>query len=193
LKGTARVGEDRRGGSIVSNCPACQAPAPDIARFCPRCGKRLPDKPRKWGLAVGLLVVVPLSFLAAVGVLAARFVPDLFKQEARTKQPEARANLLAIHARVQVFEQEKGVKPRTFKEMGYSPAYGRRVYTLIYRQDILDGDGGRRLIPASLATDPSILDAEAVAVGNLDVDPTLDVWAIDAKGTVDHVQDDAAR
>ena len=77
--------------------------------------------------------------------------------------------------------------------MGFSPAHGRRVYTLIYRQDILDGDGGRRLIPASLATDQAILDAEAVAVGNLDVDATLDVWAIDAKGTLDHVQDDAAR
>jgi hypothetical protein len=140
-----------------------------------------------------LFILVPLAVLAAVGVFAARTVPDLLKSGARTQQPEARTNLLAIHARVQAYEQQKGVKPRTFQEMGFSPKFGRRVYTLIYRQDILDGDAGRRLIPSGLATDPAILDAEAVAVGNLDVDATLDVWAIDSKGTVEHVQDDAAR
>jgi hypothetical protein len=174
----------------VSTCPACQASAPAVAHFCPRCGKKLPVEKKGFGLALGLFIAVPVVVLAAVGVLAAVAVPRLIERDTGLQQPEAAANLAAIHAAVRSFEREKGVRPRTFQEMRFVPLPGRRVYTLVFRQDILDADAGRHLIPASLATDPAILDAEAVAVGNLDTDAALDVWAIDPKGALVHVQDD---
>ncbi len=141
------------------------------------------------GLAIASIVIAPIwGFFVLMAPAIA--IPNFIKFQARSKQAEAKANLKAIHMAAKSFELDKNERARDFAEMGFSPERRRR-YTYFYRQDVIAGDlDGRKEIPANLLEGPTVKGAEAIAVGNIDNDPTLDVWTISTDGTLDHPQDD---
>ncbi len=220
----------------MPSCPACLAPVPDAATFCPKCGKPItlvPESEKKTsgmaiaalilaliptcltqvvgiilgivaltqiskeprlkgkGLAIASIVIAPV--LCFVMLMAAIAIPNFIKFQSRAKQSEPRMVLRSIHTSVKMYEAEKNEPPKDFAEMQFRAEPTNR-YTYFYRQDVLvPGRDGRKEIPAGLLNDPNVKGAEAIAVGNIDSDPTLDVWTISPEGTLEHVQDDVSR
>jgi hypothetical protein len=85
----------------VVTCPACGLPLPEFARFCARCGKRLPltrgQSPPLW-----VLVLFWLGTAAALAVTLAYAVvlviPDLPTQGVDRSQFQAVAGVVAVLA-----------------------------------------------------------------------------------------------
>ena len=182
-------------------CPSCGNEVSDQAAACPQCGHPLkssvgvqtgPTSPPKKSMSTGcivglvLLAMVPV-FVAVIGILAAIAIPNFLKFQARARQSEAKANLKGIYVANRAHYAETGVGAQTFEEMGFELEPGHR-YTYFYAESVI----GTEPLPQSVATfsNPQTGEFQAVAVGNIDGDPTLDVWVINAESELSNLSDD---
>ena len=140
-----------------------------------------------WAMGIGAVMFVLQGTVALVWLHAHRHA------QRREKQATAEADLRAL-LRVQrlffVAEDTYG----TFAEVRYRAPFG--CYTLyLGPQDRLAPTcpGAQEVaLPTRFAPSVGKQSFNAVAVANLDDDPDLDIWQIDALGALRHAQDDLA-
>ena len=132
-----------------------------------------------------LMIVV-----AIIGILLTVAVPNFLKYQAKAKQTEARSNLTALHtAEIAYFAENNGYID-DFNAIGFgvSGSSQRYYYEL--------GNASLGTVPPGCTA--STLDVvtatsfTAVAIGNIDGDPTCDVWTIDDQKVLTNVTNDVS-
>lgn len=147
---------------------------------------KISDQPRRYkgkGLAIAAIAVGASWTL--LGMLAALTIPGLVEYRMRSQQSEAKQLLRQVQLTQASHREQHGRYALTFAELG--------LELEVYRYAFFLADDSVQP-PAPLENpEPSHASADAyraVATGNLDGDPTLDIWAIDHTGDLQHVVDD---
>ena len=166
------------------------------------------------GVAIAAIIIgVLFGALGTIGVGAAIAVPNFIRFQARSKQSECKSNLKSAFFAEKAYFSEKGVYSADPAVVGFSPERGNRYlyafgsklssaipaddrrFPEISNQDLIDA------IPASveLGLDGTCPDCSITiaCAGNIDRDPTIDVWTISSvdlpgapAGTVTNIVDD---
>ncbi len=132
-----------------------------------------------------LMIVV-----AIIGILALIAIPNFLQYQARAKQSEAKNNLVALHASELAYFAEKNAYVDDFNAIGFAVTGSSQLY---YYE--LGKSSSGTLSPGCTASTLDKVSATgftAVAIGNIDGDPTCDVWTIDEKKTLLNVTNDVA-
>lgn len=174
-------------------------------------------QPRKSNATVVIIVVIvaALGLCCVVGVLAAIAVPNFMRFNARSKQSEAKSNLRAAYTAEKAYFMDKETYSELPAEVGFSP-YSKNRYLYAFGDGDLvaandsnakDATGYKadptiqtdsameKGIPAALwsevglsGTCPDACSITIIAAGNIDTDPTIDVWSVSTKErTIDGV------
>ena len=145
-----------------------------------------PTRLKGRGLAIAAIAVGSVNMV--VPVLAAIAIPNFIKYQARAKQAEAKTTLQSLHAAYRTAQMERGDPPEDLEALGFVPPEKRR-YAYFYANEVVQPkEGGPYALPSE---GPELGDEViAVAVGNIDSDPTLDVWTIDTEGQAQNVVND---
>jgi type IV pilus assembly protein PilA len=162
--------------------------------------KNRPNELRGHNLAIAGIVIGAGQFvlMPVIGILAAIAIPNFLMYQTRAKQSEAKTNLHAIYSAQKAYQAEHQTYAGSFKTLGWNPS-GQTRYTYLLSADALAPTLG----PKHTAEDIAPLLEEhlsavdeldkalvAVAVGNIDTDPALDVWVVDSDGSVTNLRDD---
>ena len=142
-----------------------------------------------------ITLVLGIVYVPVVGILAAIAIPNFIKFQARSKQSECKVNLKSAYFAQQAYFADKGDYGKTAAEIGFSPEKGNRY---LYQ---ISAEG---LVPATQSTlstadlqagyTPGLIDLVGthgqcpdncvltmVCAGNIDNDPTVDVWSISSQ------------
>lgn len=141
------------------------------------------------GLAIAAIVIGVLWNV--IGVLAAIAIPNFMRFNARAKQSEAKSNLKSIFITAKANSVEQDQMGTTLEEIGWV-SMGTTRYTYYF--------GDSRVEPDQSPTEPlpPMVESyarpdgtfQAVAVGNIDSDDTLDVWVITDENNLENVIND---
>ena len=161
-----------------------------------------------------VLVVGGLSLLCCVGTLAAIAVPNFLKFGARSKQAEAKSNLKGAFMAEKSWMVEHDAYSESIEEIGFSPERNNRYSYFFSKSvnPLLPGspDGGQHTgvaveprmgvgpagalyaaIPPALISELGLrgkclerCNITIVAAGNLDTDPTIDLWSISTEDRI---------
>ncbi len=138
----------------------------------------------------GFSLVELMIVVAIIGVLAAIAIPNFMRYQARAKQSEAKSNLVAIHTGQIAYFAEYYKYVDDFNAIGFGvTGSSQRYYYEI-------GNSSLGTIPPGCTA--STLDAvsqsgfTAVAIGNIDGDPTCDVWTINEGRNLVNVVNDVS-
>lgn len=156
---------------------------------------QISNRPRELkgrGFAIAAVVIGSLWLvIAVVGVIAAVAIPSFLGYQSRALQSEAQNNLRAIYTAESAHFAEHGRYADSFTALEWRPAELERRYTYFLGEDVLAPSGeSAPALPPDVATFANRDGFQAAAVGNIDADPTLDVWVIGDDGWTDHVVDD---
>jgi type IV pilus assembly protein PilA len=161
----------------------------------------------------GFTLIELMIVVAIIGILAAIAIPNFIKFQARSKQSEAKANLKAIFTAQKAFFQEKDRFSTLTGEVGFEPERNNRyayflapgttielrdtttivqatTYTGIavdtfkytsalnqaYADTVCNSKAGLTGSPATRF--------DAVALGNVDADATVDQWSISSDSRI---------
>ncbi|MDP2340879.1 MAG: hypothetical protein Q8O67_07980 [Deltaproteobacteria bacterium] len=108
--------------------------------------------------------------VAVVAVLVAVAVPNFVKFGCRSKQSEAKSNLKALYIAEQSYRGERDAFTASFADLGFTP----QGYKLRYRYVVGDVDGDRAFTAFAISTEQTF---------------EGDVWSIDDKGELSHLED----
>ena len=97
-------------------------------------------------------------------------------------QSEARINLGLIYKEQQKYFSEKGNYALTFDELGWRPDK-LEIYSIYFSSEQLE-------LPTEVETFVKKDKYQIVAIGNIDRDDVLDVWAINEKKELKNIIDD---
>jgi hypothetical protein len=156
--------------------------------------RRRPMAPPARTASIWVLFVV----LATSMFVAAFLMSQMADFGSRSRQAEARAALMHIYQLQQIRAGTTGAFGRTFREIGFSPQAGGR-YTYFMFDDVLraSAEGAANPTCAEFPTalfkrfyKPAEGSFTAVAAGNIDGDPGLDIWVVDEKNRLENAQDD---
>jgi type IV pilus assembly protein PilA len=143
----------------------------------------------------GFTLIELMIVVAIIGILAAIAIPNFLAYQARAKQSEAKTNLGGIYTSQVGYFGEYNTYTDNFDTLGYQVAgtSGR------YNFRVTAGAGGAPqnrgvALPAGCAHDASVAFTvtgfTAGAVGNVDNDPTCDVWTMnDLKTLFNNIND----
>ena len=132
-----------------------------------------------------LMIVV-----AIIGILATIAIPKFMTYQAKAKQTEAKNNLVAIHTGEIAYFAENNGYIDDFNAIGFamSGSSQRYYYEL--------GQANLGTLPqgctASTLDQVSATNFVAVAIGNIDGDPTCDVWTINEEKVLTNVTNDVS-
>jgi len=113
-----------------------------------------------------------------------------FKQGARHKQVEAKTNLSNIYTMQKIYKGANNTYAKTFWRLNFIPA-GEGNYSYFMGEDVISASiGGPYQVPEGIESEITRDSYRVVAVANLDVDPTLDVWVIDNENRMRNLVDD---
>lgn len=182
------------------------APPPSVT--CAQCGKTFvvagggspgaPVPAPKKAPSVPLLLALGglgcLGLLVVPGILAAIAIPNFIKFQSRSKQAEAKANLRALYTAERAFYEENQRYTSDLEELGAHLEPGNRYAYFADERGVLVAVDRHRhpgQTAVGLADLPPLPEARPgvtgtcpkceltlVAAGNIDSDPTLDVWSI---------------
>lgn len=136
--------------------------------------------------------------LAALTLAISMVWPNFFAHPNRTKHSEAKAGLRAVFSALKAKGSVEMKYAGSLSETAFAVDTGRR-YALFYRDDVIQPDrpghgpySKRDFPPALVKYLDECKEREfvAVAIGNIDADPNLDVWAIDNRNYLVNVFDD---
>ena len=140
----------------------------------------------RYGFSLTELMIV----VAIIGILAVIAIPNFLKYQARAKQSEAKANLVAIHTSEMAHFAEKNAYVDDFNAIGFAVTGSSQLY---YYE--LGRSSSGTLPPgctASTLDNVSDTGFTAAATANIDGDSTCDVWTIDENKTLLNVTNDVA-
>jgi len=132
-----------------------------------------------------LMIVV-----AIIGILAAVAIPKFMSFQARAKQSEAKANLVYIHTAEMAYFAEYNGYLDDFNAIGFGVTGSSQRY---YYE--LGKSHSGTLPPGCTASTLDMVSSsgfKAVAIGNIDGDPTCDVWTIDDQKNLVNVVNDVS-
>ena len=140
-------------------------------------------------------VIVPFIFIAIIGILAVIAIPNFLKYQAKSRQSEAKINLKGLFTSEAAYFSERGSYADRFTDIGWEPTAGpkgKNSYTFYLTPNEKLPVGSQQLLPSE--TVPFVENDKylAVAVGNIDSDPTLDVWAINQDGNLQNLINDVS-
>jgi len=132
-----------------------------------------------------LMIVV-----AIIGILATIAIPSFMSYQAKTKQVEAKNNLVAIHTGEVAYFAENNGYVDDFNAIGFGiTGATRRYYYELGKATIGTLPPG---CTASALDKVSSSAFVAVAIGNIDGDSTCDVWTIDQDKVLKNVTNDVS-
>lgn len=178
-------------------CSECGRVMNRALTACPFCGS---GKETKSGGTNTVLIVIAsivgggFFLMAIIGILAALAIPNFIKFQAKAKQAEAKVSLAKIHTMQNAYRGQYRKFSDSLLELGFeSQGISRYSYFLTPDNYILKEGIDIRNIPAeykdmAFAQQDQYL---AVAIGNIDADPDLDVWIIDNNKNLRNIKDDA--
>jgi len=146
------------------------------------------------GLAIAAVVIGSFWLvIAVVGVIAAIAIPSFLGYQAKSRQAEVRSNLNAIHTAETAYFAEHERYADSFETLEWRPFDDSSIrYTYHLGDSVIPPAGARpEPLPLDVATFANREGFQAAAVGNIDEDPTLDVWVIGDDGWADNVVDDS--
>ncbi|MFO8058965.1 MAG: DUF4190 domain-containing protein [bacterium] len=144
------------------------------------------------GLAIAGSITGGASLILGVGLIAALVIPNFMKMQAKSKQSEAKTNLGSIFNLETAYFGEHNTYGDSFDLIGWSPA-GQNLYTYYIGDQSIGthpSKGQPHELPAGVEARVEKTSFQAVAVGNIDDDPYLDVWTIDENKSIKNVQND---
>lgn len=155
---------------------------------------QISNRPRELtgkGFAVAAVLIGSFwTLLMVVGVFAAIAIPSFLKYQTRAKQTEARAELTSLRAAESAYQTEKGTYG-SFSDVNWKPGSEKRYYSYYLGAESVPATVGEPSpLPDGVVTSFDKEGFKAAAVGNLDSDPALDVWIIDASGALQNLVDD---
>jgi hypothetical protein len=108
-------------------------------------------------------------------------------------QDEAGLNLDAIFTAEVAYFGEQNTYGHTFADIGFQPL-GEWRYAYFIDNDVLQPSIAMAYpLPSGIELETTISSFNAVAVGNIDCDDTLDVWSIDQYKNLTHLVDDLTK
>ncbi len=132
-----------------------------------------------------LMIVV-----AIIGILAVIAIPNFMRYQAKAKQTEAKNNLVAIHTWEMAYFAEYNGYVDDFNAIGFSvTGTSQRYYYELGKASSGNLPPG---CPASTLDNVTSNGFMAVAIANIDGDPTCDVWTIDDQKTLTNVINDVS-
>src|SRR2546427_13296762 len=158
----------------------------------------------------GFTLIELMIVVAIIGILAAIAIPNFIKFQARSKQSEAKANLKAIFTAQKAFYQEKDRFSTLTGEVGFEPERNNRYAYFLAATGTIEPRTGATLVQATTFTGVAVdtfkygsaLDQtyaatactsaaglqgtpatrfDALALGNIDADTTVDQWSISSE------------
>lgn len=139
-----------------------------------------------------ITLVMGLVYVPVVGILAAIAIPNFIRFQARAKQSECKTNLKAMYMGQKSAFMDSDKWGETAEEIGFDPLGGNR-YSYQISQDSsvpakLSTSSDLQLLaayPADLSEQfgvrgecPDDCQVTMGCAGNIDNDPTIDVWSI---------------
>ena len=140
----------------------------------------------RYGFSLTELMIV----VAIIGILAVIAIPNFLKYQARAKQSEAKANLVAIHTSEMAYFAENNAYVDDFNAIGFAVTGSSQLY--YYELGVSSSGTLPPGCTASTLDNVSDTGFTAVATANIDGDSTCDVWTIDEKKTLVNVTNDVA-
>ena len=132
-----------------------------------------------------LMIVV-----AIIGILAVIAIPNFMRYQAKAKQTEAKNNLVAIHTGEIAYFAEYNGYVDDFNAIGFSvTGTSQRYYYELGKASSGNLPPGCTASTLDNVTSSGFL---AVAIANIDGDPTCDVWTIDDQKTLTNVINDVS-
>jgi Tfp pilus assembly protein PilE len=142
---------------------------------------------KKWVIAWFIIVFVPVTLIfvvGGIGMLGAVAIPNYQSFQSKAKMAEAQAGLYSFYAAEQAYHLELGTYSADFNKLGYD--YSSLENYKIGFTNSYDPIFSKYCSDCFVRRDSF----KAVAVGNIDGDSTMDVWAIDSNRQLLHLKDD---
>jgi type IV pilus assembly protein PilA len=163
--------------------------------------------PMKKLVQKGFTLIELMIVVAIIGILAAIAIPNFIKFQARSKQSEAKANLKAIFTAQKAFFQEKDRFSTLTGEVGFEPERNNRYAYFLAGTGTIEPRTGATITQATTFTGVAVdtfkygsalnqtyaatacssaagltgtpaTRFDAIALGNIDADATVDQWSI---------------
>ncbi len=155
-----------------------------------------------------LAVALPVAAIPVFGILAAIAIPNFIKFQARAKQGEVKTNLHAAFVAEKAFYEESKTFSLHPEQIGFAPERGNRyLYVFAMKGTVAPNTGAPskdamgvgidtqkfptmsnelslNTIPREVADKVGVsgqcpeCEVTIVAAGNIDNDPTMDVWTV---------------
>ena len=144
---------------------------------------REPQLPGR-GKAIAAIIIGAVLVPFQLGVLAAIAIPNFIRFQARSKQSECKMALREIYRDQVAYRVDHGRYATRFSELGFQVTPGNRYAYLLSEGEVIPVDP--RYPPSfdpATAIRPFGVGVKgdefvAACVGNIDNDPTLDVWTV---------------
>ena len=152
-------------------------------------------------MAIITLVVTPMAgfmYIPFAGIVAAIAIPNFIKFQARSKQAECKTNLKAAYLAQEAYFAKNKQWGTTAEVIGFSPANTRYLYrigpdsvVLPTMPNVVNGLALEVGYPAGLMDQvgshgqcPDTCVLTMLCAGNVDNDPTVDVWSVSSQARV---------
>lgn len=142
------------------------------------------------GLAIAGIAVGGLTLFFGLGMGAAIAIPNFLKFQAKAKQSEVRMELRKVHTMQKAYHSENGQYAKSFGDLGFETDTSR-YYSYFLGDEV---KGAAKLTRSDLPADIQPTSDEGgylvIGAGNLDSDPTLDIWVVDQNGIPKNIGSD---
>jgi len=142
------------------------------------------------GLAIGGIAAGAATLLLGMMMMAIS-VPNFLKFQAKAKQSQAKTMLDQAYQQQMTYQMMNGVYAESLEDLDFEPS--NRLYAVHFGFDVVpNAEGEDYYLPVGVETIAREDEFVIVAVGNIDGDPTLDVWTIDQDRRMENVVDDSS-
>ncbi len=130
-----------------------------------------------------------VAFIAG-GCLLSASCNDREKELSRSYRSEAKSNLHSIYVLQQNCFTERATYCGTFEVLNFEPTGANRYAYFLPGDRLPAKKGGPYRLPPGIRPEVNEKGYIVVAVGNIDSDPSLDVWTVDEKNSVRNMIND---
>jgi type IV pilus assembly protein PilA len=126
----------------------------------------------------GFTLIELMIVVAIIGILAAIAIPNFMSFVAKTKRSEVKYNLAAIYTAELSYFGEENTFSNSFMDIRWQPEGTIYYYTFTMGVEYYGLALASNPMPGGLSFGASATSFTVVSWGNIDNDPTVDVWYI---------------